>query len=437
MEEAELRHRGRSLSASSTVAHSPLDLSTIRYRDLSVARLSEDLWEQGFSPATRSSARRVDQTSIPTNIGQLRMQFSDWLQIRLAELVNSASQSQAQRLPESGTAAPAPNPRGRARRIAAIIADDAIAAVLSQLNDEFDLEPEQGDPNESDYEFDGPSEATASPPTSTPGEISECGCSDIPQAMREAMRPGGRLTEVQVLSIVNQYGKLQDRADNRAQACYRHLRSLCGKLGMRTNIPMDTLAKRLRVVYENVHRVECVKMDNECYVWFRRNSRSVRSEDALGIYQFVSDVFRPRIARERTEAALRNLWLLSGVKSPEPLIKKWKTAGTIVVPDLFAWLRDSGLDSTIKQEFDMYMHHQRLISGRPNSGWLRNMYHSLVQQVVRSYPVYYMWYCALREDHPWRMISCPYYTKYAKPGDKTGFRHIGANVPSCWKMAVE
>ena len=57
------------------------------------------------------------------------------------------------------------------------------------------------------------------------------------------------------------------------------------------------------------------------------------------------------------------------------------------------------------------------------------MVHSLTQQVMRQDPVYYALYCALRPDKAWKLISYPYYTKYAQPGDQTYFRHLDVNIP--------
>lgn len=66
----------------------------------------------------------------------------------------------------------------------------------------------------------------------------------------------------------------------------------------------------------------------------------------------------------------------------------------------------------------MYLH-QRVPAGGSNHGWLRNMYYSTGQQLVRMDPAYYYWYVVLRPDHCWRLTSYPYYTKYARKGDPT------------------
>ena len=80
-------------------------------------------------------------------------------------------------------------------------------------------------------------------------------------------------------------------------------------------------------------------------------------------------------------------------------------------------------------EFDMYRHHLREINRKENYGWLRNMFHGIGQQLMRQDPVYYAHYTALRPDGAWRLVSYPYYAKYALLGDNTFFRHIDVNIP--------
>ena len=77
----------------------------------------------------------------------------------------------------------------------------------------------------------------------------------------------------------------------------------------------------------------------------------------------------------------------------------------------------------------MYHHHLREINGKKNIGWLRNMFFSITQQLMRQDPAYYMFYAALRPDSAWRLVSYPYYAKYSVPGDGTYFCHIDLNIP--------
>lgn len=94
----------------------------------------------------------------------------------------------------------------------------------------------------------------------------------------------------------------------------------------------------------------------------------------------------------------------------------WNYKGSTRIEGLFGWWWDSKApgypESTIGEvvasSFKMYAHHLRRINNRDNLGWLRNMVHSLGQQVVREDPLYYRCYVCLRTDHQWRLISYPY-----------------------------
>ena len=58
------------------------------------------------------------------------------------------------------------------------------------------------------------------------------------------------------------------------------------------------------------------------------------------------------------------------------------------------------------------------------------MFYSIIQQVVRKSPAYYVMYVALQADNNWKLISYPYYVKAQVPGNSTFFRHIDLNIPT-------
>jgi hypothetical protein len=93
------------------------------------------------------------------------------------------------------------------------------------------------------------------------------------------------------------------------------------------------------------------------------------------------------------------------------------------------WFQNPELKQCLNDEFDLYLWHLREINGRKNIGWLRNIFHSIAQQLIRQDPTYYMLYTALRPDSAWRLVSYPYYAKYSNPGDRTYFCHIDLNIP--------
>ena len=57
------------------------------------------------------------------------------------------------------------------------------------------------------------------------------------------------------------------------------------------------------------------------------------------------------------------------------------------------------------------------------------MYYFIGQQFMRMDSAYYIYYIALRSDKVYRLISYPYYAKYAVEEDNIFFRHIDINVP--------
>src|SRR5271170_5619072 len=102
--------------------------------------------------------------------------------------------------------------------------------------------------------------------------------------------------------------------------------------------------------------------------------------------------------------------------------EEWDRVGSVVV-DCFDWwatekytgarmdLAKKTILEVILEEFEIYHAHLRLIN-KSNYGWLRNMYYSLGQQVMRQDPKYFAIYFALRPDQNTNLVSYPYYAKY-------------------------
>ena len=115
---------------------------------------------------------------------------------------------------------------------------------------------------------------------------------------------------------------------------------------------------------------------------------------------------------------------------------EWDLQRTVNV-DMFNWWWEEGggaIGRIVLEEFEMHRHHQRGINGASNRGWLRCMFYSIGQQLMKQDPAYYMLYTALRPDKQWRLVTYLYYTKYVVKGDWTKFKHIDVNVPSLLKV---
>lgn len=80
-------------------------------------------------------------------------------------------------------------------------------------------------------------------------------------------------------------------------------------------------------------------------------------------------------------------------------------------------------------ELAMYRWHLCLEKdGKKDLGWLYNSYYSLVQQIIRCDPLYYLVYCCLHGDNATTLVSFPYYMKYITEGNRTGFRLLDQNL---------
>jgi hypothetical protein len=104
----------------------------------------------------------------------------------------------------------------------------------------------------------------------------------------------------------------------------------------------------------------------------------------------------------------------------------WLQQGTVILPNIFNYLQST--KSEIDNEFAMYDFHLNRQPGLPTMGWMRNMYHSSVQQLIYQDPVLWALTTASRPDKHWRLIAYPYNAKSAASGQKTGFLHMDLNL---------
>ncbi|KIX06422.1 uncharacterized protein Z518_04398 [Rhinocladiella mackenziei CBS 650.93] len=263
-------------------------------------------------------------------------------------------------------------------------------------------------------------------------EKRRCGCaSGIPNAFIARCTTGRAVNPAGQVSLIKGWAQ-HDRAGR--SVCYHHARNIALVLGMQTRgIDMEMLKARLSMYYEAAvqNTIGKLKVDKSTYMWFSLDSRPSRPADGLGPYKLMplkEEAFS--ITSEDQERLRTEL----GIDAQE-----WHAVGSIVL-DCFEWwsivtysgplehLRGKTIKGVIDEEFDMYLAHLRKINNKNNYGWLRNMLHSLGQQVMRQDPLYYILYCALRPDRNTNLVSYPYYAKYARPGDSTAFRHIDLNI---------
>ncbi|EFW16408.1 conserved hypothetical protein [Coccidioides posadasii str. Silveira] len=220
--------------------------------------------------------------------------------------------------------------------------------------------------------------------------------------------------ELELICILKQLGKAFSNKKADIYLYYDHAKLMASKLGLQTHtLNREELLNHLAYIHRNHHNISSVKTDDSTYLWFHLANRPARAEDALGIYKFKHQPIIPLVANMRT-FDFNQYTQITGVNkfTTSNLQKEWETTGSVIIPQLICWWNNKLQDTTttvltwVNSEYNMYYHHQQMMGDHNNYRWLRTI-----------------------PDHAWKLISYPYYTKYAKPGDKTEFHHIDVNVP--------
>jgi hypothetical protein len=153
-------------------------------------------------------------------------------------------------------------------------------------------------------------------------------------------------------------------------------------LNMLTNIRSVELRKRLNWI--NSQKDQLIQVKKERSYWFRGQSGTVWREI---IPQFVDSNFNFDLSQIFKRFARPESWQL------------WLKDGTMIIPDVFNYLQSAKLE--IDTEFAMYDFHLNRQLGLPTMGWIWNMYHSSVQQLIYQDPVLWALTAASRSDKHW------------------------------------
>ena len=191
--------------------------------------------------------------------------------------------------------------------------------------------------------------------------------------------------------------------------CYNHLRRFARFIGLLTSLPTQTLIENIKIIAPDYPSVQ--PQNQHLY------QKQFRSDDPYNPYRFIST---DAPFEMNDEKAARIFKLFGGDWA------EWKSTGTVIIPGVFEYLEP--IEDLIQLEFDVYLHHFRPRPTANEMGFLRIMYHSLIQQLVRQDPMYYALTVAARPDHDHRLISYPYITKYVKEETGTSFIHLDLKV---------
>lgn len=270
------------------------------------------------------------------------------------------------------------------------------------------------------------------------GDTAECKCDRaVDEAFKKKISKQEKSnvvlsTELKRLALA---AELKAICDKGLHICHRHIKATATAIGMRSRETSAELTRRICIYADSRTTVGTLKTGDDTYFWFTQAVRELHPAEIRGVFKYdtISSA-APTLFTPNIDA------ILAYTKSEYKvdMLQDFTQIGNVHIPAFRWWFTTTvgkldGADVTIadlaKMEFDIYMWHFRKEIGNSGSlGWLRNMYYSGIQQIMRMDPEYYRCYVALRPDHYWRLISYPYYAKYSIEGDKTFFRHIDINI---------
>jgi hypothetical protein len=270
--------------------------------------------------------------------------------------------------------------------------------------------------------------------------ITTCGCALSEAAIKRLFEKGELSTDTLKKQLLRKIGReiatqTPFCASPTPSLCLNHTRIICTNLGLYHRFAHSEMLRRLGELYANLGLWDMMRRSNPS--WFKGGPSNLQS----GWRFTAASPNQPRVANpgQMQSLTFQRLYRRCFGQNPDPAIelldRQMDRDGSIIIPGLFGWLDDDfdgkhpgGLRPMMMEEIKMYDWHYRARPGKPRIGWARNMWFSIVQQLVRQDPAYYAFYVFFRPDHLWKLVSFPYYAKSTYPGESTFFRHIDVNI---------
>ena len=265
---------------------------------------------------------------------------------------------------------------------------------------------------------------------------SKCQCSqqlltlaNTPQRTRGRLRRAQTPRDRFILckAIVDAYTRQES-------VCNPHIRHFAQLSKLTTRkVSSSDLANRIQQIGRSTDDGWGLMTGDGTYKWFDAASRPTHPTELRGVYKY-DPLPIAQFALDRKQLAEQ-----FELRYEVDVYATFLDQATINLP-LFSWwwsqdyaFHMDGEVYTIGElvgiEFNTYNWHFRHEDAAVGQrGWLRNMYHGISQQLMRMDPEYYRLTVLLRPDNAWRLISYPYYTKYAAAEDSMAFRQVDINL---------
>lgn len=273
---------------------------------------------------------------------------------------------------------------------------------------------------------------------SRPVSTTSCGCWLKKAMIEKYLKKGTFVSDEHGVKALQRVGQAITKyaGISPENLCKYHARNLGKLLKVYTTISHRELTSRLDVLFSESVNEPWDTIRNDYAEWFETED----GDPLPPVFRFEPTKTVPlvatwdRLTHLDFKAIVNRCFPTAPAATADVWKTMWDTQGCVTFP-VFEWLFDDwdgdhpdGLAGLFEEEFDLYDWHYRPRDHVVRAGNAKNMWFSLIQQLIRQDPVYYMLHVLLRPDHQWRLVSFPFYTKSAYPEEATGFRRLDFDV---------
>ena len=233
------------------------------------------------------------------------------------------------------------------------------------------------------------------------------------------------LTEIATLRVADEDDDEEEGAVYANSVCRLHMYLPLQRVGyIVRNLKNEELIERMEEFANHEDPVTMYRQKPDCYR-FAERVRAPRRIQQRGGWKYEAKVKEPDDFQFDQKAVLEGHF--------PGAFDAFEKNG-VTNNEIFDWIFDleygengKSLAAILLEELDVYAWHFSRRASESDLGWLRNCFHSLIQQLIRQDLLYYVTYCCLRPDKATTLISYPYYVKKTVEGSKTHFHHMDIN----------
>ncbi|KAK5142773.1 hypothetical protein LTR04_002116, partial [Oleoguttula sp. CCFEE 6159] len=228
------------------------------------------------------------------------------------------------------------------------------------------------------------------------------------------------------VEVIKEIADYLSRPHEQDPICLPHLMMIAHKAGyVVTGLGAEELHHRLNAVYRARYNLNKLKCGGSAVSNFRPERRALVPMDLIRISRF-EQYEVPEYEYEFDAAKIL-------AELCPTLGDTWNEDGVARI-NVFSWWEELDIAASMREELEFYLHHLRDPPEYQNHGWVRNCFHSLLQQAIRVDPVLYILQCCLRPDRATTLISYPYYARVTLPKHQRHSLAVDVNLDKLFQV---